>query len=123
MAIGGYIRMNGSVGCLPDSVEVYESSANALDAAGDLFDDLPESEWNLMRENLARYGVHHFTSSAEAGADYVSIEYDPEVEHDGNGGDYSCNQCQAAVINGLYCHETGCPNARKVKIDGEWVDG
>lgn len=23
-----------------------------------------------------------------------------------------CSQCQAAVINGVACHETGCPNAR-----------
>lgn len=24
-----------------------------------------------------------------------------------------CDQCVAAMINGVYCHETGCPNARK----------
>ena len=24
--------------------------------------------------------------------------------------DYSCDQCQALMINGVYCHETGCPN-------------
>lgn len=22
----------------------------------------------------------------------------------------ACDQCQAAVINGVFCHETGCPN-------------
>ena len=32
-----------------------------------------------------------------------------------------CNQCEAAVINGVYCHETGCPNIHKRLIDGEWV--
>lgn len=21
-----------------------------------------------------------------------------------------CDQCQAAMINGVFCHETGCPN-------------
>lgn len=21
-----------------------------------------------------------------------------------------CNQCDSAMINGIYCHETGCPN-------------
>ena len=21
-----------------------------------------------------------------------------------------CGQCQAIMINGVYCHETGCPN-------------
>jgi hypothetical protein len=26
------------------------------------------------------------------------------------------------MINGVYCHETGCPNAHKIKVDGEWVE-
>lgn len=25
----------------------------------------------------------------------------------------SCNQCEALMINGVFCHETGCPNSRK----------
>lgn len=33
----------------------------------------------------------------------------------------ACDSCEALMIQGSYCHETGCPNARKVKIDGEWV--
>lgn len=24
-----------------------------------------------------------------------------------------CSQCQALVINGVACHETGCPNSRR----------
>ena len=24
-----------------------------------------------------------------------------------------CNQCDALTINGVYCHETGCPDAWK----------
>jgi len=35
--------------------------------------------------------------------------------------DMSCDQCYAVMINGLYCHETGCPNTHKVKIEGQWV--
>lgn len=33
---------------------------------------------------------------------------------DGEGGYWRarCSQCQAAVINGIACHETGCLNAR-----------
>ena len=23
-----------------------------------------------------------------------------------------CNQCEALMINGHFCHETGCPNTR-----------
>ena len=34
--------------------------------------------------------------------------------------DMSCDSCAAVMVNGHYCHETGCPNARKVKIDGRW---
>jgi hypothetical protein len=34
-----------------------------------------------------------------------------------------CNQCYAARINGLFCHETGCPNAKKTWLQGrhKWV--
>jgi hypothetical protein len=34
-----------------------------------------------------------------------------------------CDQCEALVINGVYCHETGCPNSRS-RFDaesGEWI--
>lgn len=24
-----------------------------------------------------------------------------------------CNQCDSAIINGVYCHEHGCPNIDK----------
>ena len=40
---------------------------------------------------------------------------------DDEDDDLSCNQCEAAMINGVYCHEHGCPNRGKVKIDGAWV--
>jgi hypothetical protein len=32
-----------------------------------------------------------------------------------------CDQCEALVINGFYCHETGCPNTHKVFRNGEWI--
>ena len=34
-----------------------------------------------------------------------------------------CNQCEALYINGLFCHETGCPNERKTWVASrqEWV--
>lgn len=32
-----------------------------------------------------------------------------------------CDQCNTLVINGIFTHETGCPNARKSWIDGQWV--
>jgi hypothetical protein len=34
---------------------------------------------------------------------------------------FRCNQCAALMINGVFCHETGCPNSRKRFVDGEWI--
>jgi hypothetical protein len=34
--------------------------------------------------------------------------------------DASCDSCEAAMINGHYCHETGCPNIHNVKVNGSW---
>ena len=33
-----------------------------------------------------------------------------------------CDQCAAAYINGVFCHEIGCPNMHKVwsPVDGTW---
>ncbi len=28
-----------------------------------------------------------------------------------------CSQCEAAVINGVACHEHGCPNARAAALE------
>jgi hypothetical protein len=25
------------------------------------------------------------------------------------------------MVNGTYCHEIGCPNTHKVKVEGEWI--
>lgn len=34
-----------------------------------------------------------------------------------------CDQCQMLSINGLPCHETGCPNSRKTWNEDrqEWI--
>lgn len=34
-----------------------------------------------------------------------------------------CNQCSASVINGVFCHEAGCPNKHKTWVPDreEWV--
>lgn len=32
-----------------------------------------------------------------------------------------CNQCEAMMINGVFCHEHGCPNTRAKYIEGEWI--
>ena len=37
----------------------------------------------------------------------------------------NCDQCEAATINGVFCHEQGCPNRNKVYDDEEkrWIVG
>ena len=32
-----------------------------------------------------------------------------------------CDQCQAAMINHVFCHEHGCANSRKQWRDDQWV--
>jgi hypothetical protein len=33
-----------------------------------------------------------------------------------------CDQCAPAMINGVFCHEKGCPNSRKTWVTGRgWV--
>ena len=29
-----------------------------------------------------------------------------------------CDQCEAVMINGVFCHETGCPNAKRER---QWM--
>ena len=35
-----------------------------------------------------------------------------------------CNQCDSMTINGVYCHERGCPNTDKIwdPEEEEWVE-
>ena len=35
----------------------------------------------------------------------------------------NCDQCQAAMINGVFCHESGCPNTKKTWVQDResWV--
>jgi hypothetical protein len=37
--------------------------------------------------------------------------------------EFGCDQCDAAMINGVFCHEIGCPNkgSRWDAESGEWV--
>lgn len=34
-----------------------------------------------------------------------------------------CTQCEALMINGIFCHELGCPNtrARYDESTGDWI--
>ena len=72
--MSGYVRMNGSVGCMPDSSEEYDTKHDAIVAAQDMFDDLPEPAFLSMTSDLGNYGIHYFNTEDCAGADYVSVE-------------------------------------------------
>ena len=32
-----------------------------------------------------------------------------------------CDACEALMINGVYCHEAGCPNVKPVRPTEEWM--
>lgn len=34
-----------------------------------------------------------------------------------------CDSCEVVRINGILCHETGCPNAKKVNVVCKECDG
>lgn len=36
---------------------------------------------------------------------------------------FRCDQCEALMINGVFCHEAGCPNsrARYDKAEDRWI--
>lgn len=34
---------------------------------------------------------------------------------------FRCDQCEAMMIQGVFCHEAGCPNTHKRYRDGEWI--
>ena len=71
--MSGYVRMNGSVGCMPDSSEVYDTREDAIEAARQMFDDVSDEDYRTLHEDLCTTGIHYFTDPS-AGADYVSVE-------------------------------------------------
>jgi len=32
----------------------------------------------------------------------------------------SCEYCELIMINIILCHEIGCPNSRKMWVNGKW---
>jgi len=59
-----------------------------------------------------------FAKEGDSGGD---PEGDGEVAMEGDPGALSCGQCQMLSINGVACHEQGCPNQGKVYEGGAWV--
>lgn len=74
--MGAWIRMNGSTGCMPDSIDAHEDQGSAIDSARQMFDDIPDASFADMANDLFTHGIHYFDADDNAGADYVSVEYD-----------------------------------------------
>lgn len=56
-------------------------------------------------------------------AERCLVEYSPATRQFRALYPLHCDQCEMLTINGLACHETGCPNEKKTWIAdrGEWV--
>jgi hypothetical protein len=53
------------------------------------------------------------TDRQQAKLDQLAYEgFDASYVVDAERIKVKCSQCQAVAINGIACHETGCPNAR-----------
>lgn len=77
-----YHYMNGSAGCLPDTIEVCRTRRDAIATAELLFDNLCERHFREMsqslRSNAAKNGATYYFEDCDeddcyAGADYVEI--------------------------------------------------
>ena len=86
--------------CLPDGVSGDSEDVSPIFAG---------SEWDYLPVCCV-CGTEH---------DYVSILADDEPDEQEET--VSCDQCQMLSINGVACHEHGCPNQAKVFEDGEWI--
>lgn len=90
-------------------------STDSCADACDLFARIAPQPASIIEDGLGEYHVVTL-AHMESGKEWPCGEIIATREDDA-----SCDQCQACMINGVYCHETGCPNTRKVKIDGEWI--
>lgn len=107
-----------------DSSGIEESDVKVIDAyMSDYYNEAKEVDGHVIF-SCDTEGDTYFTWNPEFGlaceVEDCTIVILVEGEEE-ELPDMSCNQCEALMINGIYCHETGCPNANKVKVDGEWV--
>jgi hypothetical protein len=67
-------------------------------------DRRPESkEWNMAKSDLAKLAADVRRQGFDKSYVMTDAEGDKSVK-------VGCSQCEALVISGTPCHETGCPN-------------
>ena len=123
-----FIYGSGEHGCLYDNCGATETFQDAVDSLAETFE--------LGRTRKSRLLANRYLELRPAdGAAYCEISecsclrpWDhSEIDEPENWPDYpqpiSCDQCQMLSINGIACHETGCPNmgARWDSESGEWI--
>jgi hypothetical protein len=90
-----------------DYEDDYEATTELKAQLEDTMPDLGATMWSdLLRSALDSVNFREIVEN---------------VREDLENEDNSCDQCNATMINGTFCHVTGCPNSRKVKDDGEWI--
>jgi hypothetical protein len=62
-----------------------------------------------------------FDTYEQALADAREGIEDENEDGEEEGERFRCDQCEALMINGVFCHETGCPNINAKYIDGAWI--
>jgi hypothetical protein len=77
----------------------------------------------LYQDSNGFVGVTYYDTNKElntAWADVVSEFAEPDEDEPNT---ISCDQCEMSSINGVACHETGCPNrgARWDSESSEWI--
>lgn len=70
---------------------------------------LPKIHHHLLERRLRKQGVDMTLRQALAKGFDKTIFF-PETEDSDPRIRIGCSQCSAAIIQGVACHETGCPN-------------
>jgi hypothetical protein len=119
--------------------EMFESEEQFEDYLNDIYEDVLICGMSMQKGSILRKcDPIAFRCAMADSQEYTDVyicpicdeEHEDEEdalyccqnEDDEEDEDFSCNQCNAMMINGIYCHETGCLNADKIKVDDEWVE-
>lgn len=112
---------------------MYTSFDNCEVGCGSNFKEAVEDALESIAQQVSSADFDVIEKEVYADADYLSADTSLEAEGDEmyyyvsiyyNLPEHiKCDQCEAAMINGVFCHETGCPNAKKTydAENGRWV--